>query len=71
METTCALIPIPQLLLPIQNLLYPPDLPILESHLDPVRVRGRRGEDVFHKADRALAGPLVLFQHDRHTQPWM
>jgi hypothetical protein len=50
--------------------MHTPDLPILEPHLDPVRMRSRRGQDVFHDTDRQLARPLILFQHDRHTQPW-
>jgi hypothetical protein len=71
MKTASGLTLTLQSLIPVQNLLYAPDLPILEPHLDAVRVSSRRGQDVFYKADRPLAGPLVLFPHDRHTQPWM
>ena len=51
-----------------QHFLHPPDLSILQAHLDAVRMRSGRCQNIFHHADCALARALILLEHNRNSQ---
>lgn len=53
------------------NLLHPPHLTIMQADFYAVRMVRRVGEDILHHATRALAGRLILLQHDINEQPGM
>jgi hypothetical protein len=59
---------IPSRLFLCQNSLNTPDLPVRQPYLDPMRVVGRVGQQVFYGADGFAAGSLVLLEDDRDAE---
>ncbi|MNW68085.1 hypothetical protein D3C74_467820 [compost metagenome] len=49
-------------------MLDPSDLTVSQPHLDPVRMAGRVGENVFDHAMCKFACRLVLLQHNIHLK---
>lgn len=47
---------------------YAPDLSILQTHFDSVRVKAGIRQQIFDDPLCLHAAPLILLQYDRHTQ---
>jgi len=48
----------------ILNLLYPPNLPVNQAHLNPVRVKGGFRQNILDDPLSQLSRSLILFQHN-------